>query len=165
MKCAWQGMTGKLVISQPCPGRECQRNFTSASVVSLGFSSSIQCPVFFSTTTVTSEATSFICCANASPKDFSPPIAKIGMFNLVCDSSAKSFAACWNETKYAQPALILPGRAYAAVYAFRSASGIERVLSAAKLFQKCSKYVRSRPCTKASGIGPLNRKCQIAGLL
>src|SRR4029077_21292290 len=29
-----------------------------------------------------------------------------------------------------------------------------RSLSAAKLFRKCSKYGRSRPCTKASGVGP-----------
>src|SRR5882762_7298638 len=32
--------------------RESQRNFSSAAVVSFGFSSSTQCPVFFRTTTV-----------------------------------------------------------------------------------------------------------------
>jgi len=41
--------------------RGCHRNFSSASVVSLGRSSSTQCPVSFSTTTVTSEATNFVC--------------------------------------------------------------------------------------------------------
>ena len=29
--------------------------------------------------------------------------------------SAKSFTVCWNDTKYAQPARIRPGRAYAAL--------------------------------------------------
>ena len=62
------------------------RNFTSASVVSLGRSSSTQCPVSFSTTTFTSEATNFICCASASPSDFSPPITRTGMVSLVWES-------------------------------------------------------------------------------
>src|SRR5436309_7022257 len=42
---------------------------------------------------------------------------------------------------------------------------MDRVLSAAKSFQKCSKYVRSRPRTSASGVGPLKRKCQMPGWL
>jgi len=54
--------------------RKFQRNFTSASVVSFGFSSRIQCPVYFSTATVTSVATSFICAASSLPSDLSPPI-------------------------------------------------------------------------------------------
>src|SRR5438874_9916732 len=41
-----------------------QRNFTSASVVSFGRSSRPQCPVSFSSTTVTSSATNFICSAS-----------------------------------------------------------------------------------------------------
>src|SRR5207249_9422748 len=64
------------------PHCECHRNFCSASVVSLGRSSSNQCPVSFSTTTVTFEATSFICCASASPSAFSPPITSTGMVSL-----------------------------------------------------------------------------------
>ena len=54
-------MTGHVVINQLRLACDRQRNFTRASVVSLGFSSRIQCPVSLSTTTVTSEATSFIC--------------------------------------------------------------------------------------------------------
>ncbi len=58
---------------------ESQRNFISASVVSLGRSSKTQCPVSLSTTTVTSEATSFVCCPRGSPRLFSPPITSTGM--------------------------------------------------------------------------------------
>src|SRR5438309_2261282 len=64
-------------------GRERQRNFCSASVVSRGRSSSIQCPVSFSTTTVTSVATSLVCCASASPSDFWPPMVSTGMVSFV----------------------------------------------------------------------------------
>lgn len=46
---------------------ESHKNFCSASLVSLGLSSSTQCPVFFNTTTVTSDTTNFICCASAFP--------------------------------------------------------------------------------------------------
>src|ERR1700694_5867443 len=73
--------------------RPIQRNFVSASVVSLVFSSSIQWPVFLSTITVTSRATDFICAPRTSPSDFSPPIAKTGIASGVRASSAKSFAA------------------------------------------------------------------------
>src|SRR5579864_3415940 len=62
---------------------ECQRNFSNASVVSFGCSSSTQCPVFFSTTTVASVATSVACCPSASPNDLSPPMVSTGMVNLV----------------------------------------------------------------------------------
>src|SRR4029077_2264230 len=105
------------------------------------------------------------CVASAAPLAFSPPIDNTGIDNFVRENLAKSVAACWNDTKYAHPARMRPGRAYAAVYACLSISGIECVLSAAKSFQKCSKYVRSRPATSASGVGPLNRNCQIDGLL
>src|SRR6266852_3689828 len=91
------------------------KNFISAAVVSLGCSSRIQCPAFFSTMTVTSVATNFICCPRTSPSDFSPPIDNTGMVNFVCASCTKSFPVCGNEVKYAQPAFIRPGRAYAAV--------------------------------------------------
>ena len=65
---------------------EFQRNFCNASVVSFGCSSSTQCPVFFSTTTVASVATSLACCPSASPNDLSPPMVSTGMVNLVCES-------------------------------------------------------------------------------
>jgi hypothetical protein len=65
---------------------EFQRNFCNASVVSFGFSSSTQCPVFFSTMTVASVATSLACCPSASPNDLSPPMVSTGMVNLVCES-------------------------------------------------------------------------------
>src|SRR5438552_16149618 len=45
-----------------------QRNLTSASVVSFGLSCRIQWPVSFSTTTVASVATSFICSASSFPE-------------------------------------------------------------------------------------------------
>jgi len=64
---------------------------------------------------VASDATSFICCANSSPFAFAPPMARTGIVSFVFESSAKSFTVCWNDTKYAQPARIRPGRAYAAV--------------------------------------------------
>src|SRR5207249_1035266 len=48
-----------------CAHRKFQRNFTNASIVSFGFSSRIQLPVFDSSTTVTSDATSFICAAGS----------------------------------------------------------------------------------------------------
>src|SRR5438552_18227833 len=63
---------------------EYHKNLTNASVVSLGRSSSSQCPVSFSTTTVTSEATNFICCPSTSPNAFSPPITRTGIVSLVC---------------------------------------------------------------------------------
>ena len=72
----------------------CYRNFISASVVSFGFSSRIQCPVSFSTIMVALLATIFICCPNNVPFAFSPPIASTGMDSLVLDSWEKSFAAC-----------------------------------------------------------------------
>jgi hypothetical protein len=50
-------------------------------------------------------------CPSTSPFAFSPPIARTGMVSLVFESSAKSLVACRKETKYAQPARILPGRA------------------------------------------------------
>ncbi len=65
---------------------ERQRNFSSASIVSLGRSSSTQCPVSFSTTTVTSEATNFICRPSTSPDAFSPPITRTGIVSLVLES-------------------------------------------------------------------------------
>ncbi len=71
----------------------------------MGRSSNTQCPVSFNTTTVTSEATNFICCASASPNDFSPPMDSTGIVSFVCANSAKSFAACGNDPKYAQAAL------------------------------------------------------------
>jgi hypothetical protein len=43
--------------AEACQCCECQRNFCNASVVSFGCSSSTQCPVFFSTTTVASVGT------------------------------------------------------------------------------------------------------------
>jgi hypothetical protein len=69
--------------AEACLCCECQRNFCNASVVSFGRSSSTQCPVFFSTTTVASVATSLACCASASPNDLSPPMVSTGMVNLV----------------------------------------------------------------------------------
>jgi hypothetical protein len=59
------------------------RNFTSMSIVSLGFSSISQCPVFFRITTVTLLATSLASRPNPSPRDFSPPITSTGMVSLV----------------------------------------------------------------------------------
>ena len=52
----------QVLVSQPLGrlGDRPQRNLTSASIVSFGFSSITQCPVFFRTTKVTSDATSFI---------------------------------------------------------------------------------------------------------
>src|ERR1700680_2237829 len=76
---------------------------------------------------VTFEATNFICCPNSFPSDFSPPIDSTGMVSLVRDNSAKSLAVCGHDTKYCQAALIRPGREYASIYAFRSASRSERV--------------------------------------
>src|ERR1700722_6554556 len=75
------------------------RNFTSASVVSFGCSSMSQCPGSFSTTTVTSIATSFACSPITTPFPLSPPMVNTGIVNLVCASCAKSLAACWKETK------------------------------------------------------------------
>src|ERR1700687_114356 len=65
---------------------ERQRNFCNASVVSFGCSSSTQCPVFFSTTTVGSVASSLACWPRASPNDLSPPMVSTGMVNLVWES-------------------------------------------------------------------------------
>src|SRR5256885_11851776 len=45
-----------------------------------------QCPVSFSTTAITSVATSLVCCASGSPNDFSPPIVSTGMVSLVWES-------------------------------------------------------------------------------
>src|SRR6266850_1925874 len=104
---------------------EHHKNFSNASVVSFGCSSRIQCPAFFRTMTVTSVATNFICCPSTSPSDFSPPMDNTGIVNFVCDSCTKSLAVCGNELKYAQPAFMRPGRAYAAESAARSASGNE----------------------------------------
>jgi hypothetical protein len=44
-------------------------------------------------------ATSFTCLPSASPFAFSPPMASTGIVSLVCESWAKSLAACGNETK------------------------------------------------------------------
>src|SRR5207253_5387446 len=66
----------------------------SASVVSLGRSSGTQCPVSFSTTTVTSVATSLVCCPSASPNDFSPPMSV-----LAC--------AAWSERVARNPWLLV----------------------------------------------------------
>src|SRR5437660_7386751 len=68
-----------MVTSHRCSSRDLpsgHRNLTNASVVSLGRSSSTQWPVSFSTTTITSVATNFICCPSASPSDLSPPITR-----------------------------------------------------------------------------------------
>ena len=92
-------------------------------------------------------------------------IDSTGIVSFVCDSVSKSLAVRGNDSKYDHAARMRPGRAYIDLYARRSASDIDRALSAAKSFQKCSKYVRSRPCTNASGVGPLKRKCQMPGLL
>src|SRR5260221_13617570 len=96
----------------------------------------IQCPLPFTTTTVTSEATNFICCASASPNDFSPPIDKTGIVSFVRAMGAKSFPVCVNEAKYAQAAHIHSGREHAATYATRTAPGNHRLLSAPKPLQK-----------------------------
>src|SRR5712671_7040024 len=95
-------------------GRQRYKNLSSPSVVSLGCSSRIQCPAFFNTMTVTFVATNFICCPSTSPSDLSPPMDNTGIVNFVCDSCTKSLAVWGNELKYAQPAFMRPGRAYAA---------------------------------------------------
>src|SRR5207248_4903427 len=78
---------------------EPHKNFSSASVVSFGRSSEIQCPLSFKTTTVTSVATSFICAPSSLPSDFSPPIDNTGIVSFVCESCVKSLASCGHETK------------------------------------------------------------------
>jgi hypothetical protein len=70
-----------------------QRKFINASVVSLGFSSSTQWPVFEDNDCGV-RGDIFDLRPRTSPFTFSPPIASAGMGNLVCESSAKSFAVC-----------------------------------------------------------------------
>jgi hypothetical protein len=70
------------------------RNRISASAVACGLSSMIQWPVFGSTTDLAFVATSFTCSPRAAPFALSPPIESTGIVSLVCDSRAKSVAAC-----------------------------------------------------------------------
>ena len=104
-------------------------------VVACSLSSMTQCPVLGKMTDAAFVATSFTCFASAPPFAISPPIERTGIFSFVRDSCAKSFAACGNDTKYAHAERMRPGRAYAAAYARPSASGIDRVRSAAKSFR------------------------------
>jgi hypothetical protein len=98
-----------------------------------------QWPVSFKSTAVTVVATSFIRGARIAALAFSPATDRTGIVNLVFAISAKSFAVSGKAAKYAQPARMRPGREYAATYALRSAALSERLLSAARSFQKYAK--------------------------
>src|ERR1700730_10028224 len=129
----------KQILKPQAEQESAYRKPLSALIVSSGRSSRIQWPVSSRTTTVTSEAMSFACAPSATPFALAPPIERTGKASLVLASCATAVGVFGNDAKKANPAAIRPGRAYAWAYARRSASGIERVLSAAKSFQKCSK--------------------------